>query len=468
MAETRPLDRAVRRNDAEIVEKARSGDRSAFAELVERYKDVVFALAFSATGSAADSDDVVQQVFMTAWEQLERLEAPGALRAWLFGITRNMVRRLAKRRARRSSHEALPDLDAAREPASPALSPVDQAIAREDERLLESALRRLPERYRMPLVLHYRDQWSVEEVAEGLGVEQDAVRQRLTRGRRMLRVRLEALAQPRRPVAPRAGVVPAVMAAIATMHGRGARAAPRTALLHGGAAARTALLLSAAAGVAIVVGLASGLGARARPPQPASRPQASALSISAAATRARVPVFTAAPGDQREAAPAVAPALLEFDFDDGLAPAATQYGHISYCPPRAGNPHCMLADLAVEKGDQSNRAYWAAMFRRDPALFTNTDSAVLAFDYFLEVEGGRLFAKLTFLDGREYTAEIPKPVARAWGHAEVRLSTARWRGEPPPPGPVWRLSIFAHADQLDRPLYIDTVRVFERGVVAAR
>src|SRR5262245_3914040 len=65
-------------------------------------------------------------------------------------------------------------------------SPLDRAISREEERLVQRALARIPERYRMPLVLFYTQQQSLEEVAEMLGISLPAASKRLLRGRRML------------------------------------------------------------------------------------------------------------------------------------------------------------------------------------------------------------------------------------------------------------------------------------------
>ena len=78
-------------------------------------------------------------------------------------------------------------LDAVAEPVSPADDPEAQAVTREEETILWRALAGMPETYREPMVLFYREEQSITEVAAQLDLSEDAVKQRLSRGRAMLR-----------------------------------------------------------------------------------------------------------------------------------------------------------------------------------------------------------------------------------------------------------------------------------------
>src|SRR5476649_1475015 len=83
-----PLEHA----DAELVAQARHGDRDAFGRIVARYQALICALAYNATGSLTQSEDLAQESFVIAWKQLPALREPEKLRSWLCGIVRNLGR----------------------------------------------------------------------------------------------------------------------------------------------------------------------------------------------------------------------------------------------------------------------------------------------------------------------------------------------------------------------------------------
>lgn len=172
-------------NDAELVNASLAGNRGAFREIVERYKHLVCSHAYSATGSLARSEEIAQETFVTAWQQLAALREPTKLRAWLCGIVHNLTRN-AQRRAGRDPVHLAEAFDAANEAAAVEPSPPEQVVSREEAAILWRALEKIPEMYRVPLVLFYREQRSVENVARELELSTDAVKQRLSRGRAML------------------------------------------------------------------------------------------------------------------------------------------------------------------------------------------------------------------------------------------------------------------------------------------
>ena len=79
--------------DAELVAQTRRGDGDAFGRIVARYQGLICALAYNATGSLAQSEDLAQEAFVIAWKQLPALREPEKLRSWLCGIVRNLGRR---------------------------------------------------------------------------------------------------------------------------------------------------------------------------------------------------------------------------------------------------------------------------------------------------------------------------------------------------------------------------------------
>ena len=172
-------------NDAQLVEWSLTGDRDAFRQIVERYQSLVCSIIYNATGSLALSEDLAQEAFLAAWKQLSELREPAHLRAWLCGIARFLVGKELRRQDHEPTHAA-ESLETIHEPPALEASPAAQAVSREEEAILWRALERIPEAYREPLILFYREQQSVERVADELELSEDAVKQRLSRGRKLL------------------------------------------------------------------------------------------------------------------------------------------------------------------------------------------------------------------------------------------------------------------------------------------
>src|SRR5690606_12797248 len=172
-----------------LVAACLGGDREAFAVIVGRYQRLLCSLAYSATGRLSASEDLAQEAFVEAWRQLPRLKEPAKLRAWLCGILRFKISRLYRANDRQPVHGAAP-LDEIEPMESGDEAVNDTAVRSEEQALLWHTLERIPENYRTPLVLFYREHQSIEHVAVALELSEDAVKQRLSRGRKLLQERM--------------------------------------------------------------------------------------------------------------------------------------------------------------------------------------------------------------------------------------------------------------------------------------
>jgi RNA polymerase sigma factor (sigma-70 family) len=171
--------------DANLVTESLKGSREAFGHIVARYQTLLCSLAYSATGSCSQSQDLSQETFVIAWKQLSELREPGKLRSWLCAILQNRIYKTRRSQGREPAHAAQP-LDPAQELSSRDLPPSEQVISKEEEAILWRSLEKIPDLYREPLVLFYREHQSVEAVAANLELTEDAVKQRLSRGRKLL------------------------------------------------------------------------------------------------------------------------------------------------------------------------------------------------------------------------------------------------------------------------------------------
>ncbi|MCL2347817.1 MAG: sigma-70 family RNA polymerase sigma factor [Planctomycetaceae bacterium] len=166
--------------------------REAFGEIVRRYQDMVSAVTFSMTGNLQQSEDLAQETFVAAWQSRQELRDPDKLPAWLCGIARNLsrnwLRRTENERLARSavSIEEMPENGTHPDPAG--------KLEREEQAaLLWATLAQIPELYREPLVMFYRQNQSVAEIAAALETSEDNVRQRLVRGRAYLKEEVQQL-----------------------------------------------------------------------------------------------------------------------------------------------------------------------------------------------------------------------------------------------------------------------------------
>ncbi len=204
-------------DDATLVAQSLSGSRDAFAHIVARYQSLVCSIGYSATGNLNRSEDLAQETFLSAWKQLRDLRDPASLRAWLCGIARNSANNAQRRDSREPAHAA-ETIEATFD--APAVEPLphEQAINAEEQAILWRAIAHIPQTYREPLVLFYREQQSIEAVGAALGLSEDAVKQRLSRGRKLLQDQIAnfvegALARS----APGAAFTLAVVAALPAM-----------------------------------------------------------------------------------------------------------------------------------------------------------------------------------------------------------------------------------------------------------
>lgn len=239
-----PADFSSASSDAVLARAAQRGEKRAFVEIVARHQALVCGVALGVLGDFAASEDAAQEAFLTAWRKIHELREPEKLRPWLAQIARNAALghlRRAKGRREEELAEAEPAGGAADEPAPDAL-----AVSGEEAALVREALSRLPETYRLPLVLFYRQEQSVREVAAALELSEDAVKQRLARGRELLRERLSGVVETALcRTQPGAVFTMAIAAAIGALMAPAAIAGSVFAAAAAGSAASTASAVSA-------------------------------------------------------------------------------------------------------------------------------------------------------------------------------------------------------------------------------
>jgi RNA polymerase sigma-70 factor (ECF subfamily) len=163
-------------DDGRLVRAARDGDRSAFSRLYERYARIVHGLLLARV-ARDEVDDLVQDVFLSAWRRLDGLRDPAAFGGWVAMIARN--------RAADFHRHAADVVELPQNLAAPGA-----ASAHADARDALEAIRALPEAYRDTLVLRLVEGLTGPEIATRTGLTPASVRVNLHRGMKLLREKL--------------------------------------------------------------------------------------------------------------------------------------------------------------------------------------------------------------------------------------------------------------------------------------
>ena len=203
--------------DGMLVAASLGGDREAFGKIVARYQRLLCSLAYSATGDLGHSEDIAQDVFVDAWKRLDTLEDSEKLKAWLCGILRFKVSHFHRRESGQPIRHS-DELDEEHGFESEEPRTEDAVIQDEEQALLWQAVQRVPETYREPLILFYRQDRSAKQVADDLDLSEEAVKQRLSRGRKLLQAEmLKFVESALERSKPGASFTAAVLAAVAVI-----------------------------------------------------------------------------------------------------------------------------------------------------------------------------------------------------------------------------------------------------------
>ena len=181
--------------DTELVARARNGDTAAYEVLVRRHSARLYSLVYHMTGHREDAEDLVQSVFIRAYQSLRRFHGHSAFYTWIYRIAVNASINFLKKRRRRQAL-SLDDLDQAveRDPDYVDLvareNPVTDTARGELKQKLNAALQTLSDKHRAVVVMHDIEGLPHDEIARRLGISAGTVRSRLFYARQLLQSQL--------------------------------------------------------------------------------------------------------------------------------------------------------------------------------------------------------------------------------------------------------------------------------------
>ncbi len=185
--------------DDALIAQARTGDNQAFTELVRRYEETVYRFAFKICRDRQKASETLQDTFINVFRKLDSFDGKAKFSTWLYAIVTNNC--LMKRRKRKSDEleESLEAYDHAHPShtqnprpslASTEGTPAEVVMSKELREILETAIGKLPEDYRVVFVMRDIEGRSNEETSGVLGLSIEATKSRLRRARAFLRDQL--------------------------------------------------------------------------------------------------------------------------------------------------------------------------------------------------------------------------------------------------------------------------------------
>jgi RNA polymerase sigma-70 factor (ECF subfamily) len=187
--------------EAGLISRLRSGDLTAFEELVAHFERPVYSLCFRLLGDAEEARDAAQETFLKVYRGLGGFRGEAGLKTWIYRIAINQAMNQKRWWRRRHRDESI-SLDIARGQSDTTLgntlpartsSPEELAISSERERSIMRELDEIKQEYRVALILREIEELSYEEIADTLGISIGTVKSRIARGREELRRRVKDL-----------------------------------------------------------------------------------------------------------------------------------------------------------------------------------------------------------------------------------------------------------------------------------
>ena len=161
-----------------------------FEDQYEQHYGRVFDLCRYLLNSFDAAEDATHEVFVRAYQKKATYDASRPVLNWLLGIAKHYCIDILRRRAK-DKRLFSPAISESFDPPSSEPGPLGQLLSDEAGKEVRKALRKLPDKYRVPLVLAYYNQLSYAEIAVTLGVDSNAVATLLFRGKRRLRDSIE-------------------------------------------------------------------------------------------------------------------------------------------------------------------------------------------------------------------------------------------------------------------------------------
>ena len=168
--------------DYELITRCLNGENDYFGELVARYKNLVYSIILRMTKNRDEAADLAQDVFVKVYKNLDKYYPDYKFSTWVMRITTNHI--IDCRRKKRQEETSLDEAGAV---SGGGPSPEDAVVAKERREFLTRIISALPDMYKIPIVLYHQQGLSYQEIADVTDEPLSKVKNRIFRGRKMLK-----------------------------------------------------------------------------------------------------------------------------------------------------------------------------------------------------------------------------------------------------------------------------------------
>ncbi|MBN1352483.1 sigma-70 family RNA polymerase sigma factor [candidate division KSB1 bacterium] len=187
-------------SDSDLIKQALGGDQNAYAAILDKYKGPISSLIYRMVKNREETEDLVQEAFIKAFNSLASFNEQYAFSTWLYKIAvNNCIDFFRKKRLRLYSLDKpmeSKDGEVQREFPDTTFAADKLVLSKERSTLIQEAIDSLPEKYRISIVLRHNEERSYEEIAEIMQIPLGTVKARIFRAREMLKKELKDKLMP--------------------------------------------------------------------------------------------------------------------------------------------------------------------------------------------------------------------------------------------------------------------------------
>ena len=185
-------------DDQKLIDAINKGDTKAYAQLVNRYKDLVYTLAIRMLKHKEEAEEVAQDTFVKVFKSLQQFKGDSKFSTWIYRVTYNTCLDRIKKNKKHLNDVAIDDLTFNK------LDAIDNAlenmIKKEKQKLIKQCIAKLPEDSSALLTLFYFEELSLDEISKIINIEANTIKVKLFRARKKLAVILEQYLQPQNSI----------------------------------------------------------------------------------------------------------------------------------------------------------------------------------------------------------------------------------------------------------------------------
>lgn len=169
-------------DDYELIKMSIEGNNDAFAELLSRYKNLVYSVVLRMVNDAEEANDLAQEIFIKVYKNLDKYQPEFKFSTWIIRISTNHV--IDYRRKKKHETVSIDDMTYDLPQKD---TPESKYLEKEEKITVENAINSLPDMYKIPIVLFHKQGLSYQEIADITEEPLSKVKNRIFRGRKMLK-----------------------------------------------------------------------------------------------------------------------------------------------------------------------------------------------------------------------------------------------------------------------------------------